>query len=99
MTVKPNRVRIDPNDMLKCPSCDWNNLHHVSVEIFEREEDASAGVHVQVEGKRVWVDADLTDNPSARRDGMLIRFTCETCNATPTLQMLQHKGSTYMEWL
>jgi hypothetical protein len=98
MTVKPNRVRIDPSDILKCPSCDWSNLHHVGIEIFEREEDAIVGVHVQVEDKAVRIDDDLTGNPSARRDGMLIRFTCETCDATPILQMSQHKGSKYVEW-
>jgi hypothetical protein len=99
MTVKPNRVRIDRDDVLKCPSCDWSNLHHVSVEIFERREDAMVGVHVQVEGKAVRVDDALTGNPSPRRQGMLIRFTCETCTAKPILQVRQHKGSTYMEWL
>ena len=99
MTVKPNRVRIDPNDILKCPSCDWSNLHHVSVEVFEREEDAMTGVHVHVEGAHVLVDGDLTGNPSSRRTGLLIRFTCETCDTLSILQMIQHKGSTYMEWL
>ena len=100
MTVKPNRVRIDPYDILKCPSCDWSNLHHVSVEVFDRAvEDALEGVHVRVEGTRVVVSNDQTGNPSSRRDGLLIRFTCETCEATPILQMIQHKGSTYMEWM
>jgi hypothetical protein len=99
MTVKPNRVRIDPNDVLKCPSCDWSNLHHVSVEVFEREEDAMDGVHVQVRGKSVWVNDDLDGNPSPRRHGLLIHFACETCNALSLMQIMQHKGSTYMEWL
>jgi hypothetical protein len=99
MTVKPNRVRIDPNDILKCQECDLTNLHHESVEIFEREEDALSGVHVLVERTGVVVNDDMTGNPSDRRHGLLIRFTCETCDATPILKMIQHKGSTYMEWM
>ena len=99
MLIKPNRVRIDPYDVLKCPSCDWSNLHHVSVEVFERAEDALSGVHVLVDGAGVVVNNDITGNPSARRDGMYISFACETCEAKPVLKLLQHKGSTYMEWL
>jgi hypothetical protein len=101
MTIKPNRVRIDPYDAVKCPSCDLTNLHHVSVELFQRNaEDATEGIHVLLDRYGLFdVDDSMRGNPSPRRNGLYIRFICETCDAKPVLKMLQHKGSTYMEWL
>jgi hypothetical protein len=101
MTVKPNRVRIDPNDILKCQSCDSINLHHGRLEIFNRSaEDSRTGIHIIVEPMSVWdVDDRMANNPSPRRNGFFLSFTCEMCEAKPTLAVFQHKGSTYMEWM
>lgn len=42
------------------------------------------------------------DNPSPRRQGLLIEFSCETCGMGKQhrhiLQIYQHKGQTYVEW-
>jgi hypothetical protein len=86
------------DDALVCPSCGEENLHHEKIEVFERVEDAAEGCHVVVEGRTLHSDPDITGNPSRRRNGLKIRFWCEHCPATPTLELLQHKGSTYMWW-
>jgi hypothetical protein len=39
------------------------------------------------------------NNPSARRNGLVIRFSCEGCDARPLLAIWQHKGTTMLEWL
>ena len=44
------------------------------------------------------IDTDLKGNPSARRDGLAIRFWCESCDARPVLTIAQHKGSTLVEF-
>lgn len=86
------------NDILYCPNCGGENLHHDVVETFSRFEDAQTGIHVRIEGGTVLTDSHLSRNPSIRRGGLLIKFWCENCPATPTLGIRQHKGSTYVEF-
>ncbi len=81
---------------LKCPSCGGNYLHHEKVEIFERFEDAEKGLHVKIENSVATTDTNLEGNPSARRDGITIEFSCESCKARPELSILQHKGNTWV---
>ena len=83
---------------LECPSCKGNNLHHEKVEIFERGEDQPTGLHVSVENGKSITDTDLTGNPSNRRHGLSIHFSCEHCEAKPVLTVVQHKGSTYVNF-
>lgn len=84
---------------LLCPACGFTYLHHTSVEIFERSEDAENGVHITVEGGKATVDNSLKGNPSSRRHGLRIRFSCEGCEATPVLTIKQHKGKTAVDFL
>jgi hypothetical protein len=37
-------------------------------------------------------------NPSARRDGLSLAFTCESCLAISVLRLAQHKGVTLVDW-
>jgi len=83
---------------LLCPSCGNNNLHHGEVQVFECEEDAEHGVHVTVADGKATMDTSLKGNPSARRHGMTIVFSCEHCKATPALSIKQHKGITYIDF-
>jgi hypothetical protein len=86
-------------DVLLCPGCGYNNLHHEAIEVFERShEDASDGLHVIIEKGVVEVDADLHRNPSPRRHGLSIHFWCETCAVLPVLTIAQHKGETLVTW-
>ena len=79
---------------LLCPKCGFNYLHHDRVEIFDRTEDASSGVHAVVDDGKVTVDTSLNGNPSSRRHGLTIHFWCESCKAKPVLTIAQHKGNT-----
>lgn len=96
---------------LKCP-CGSDLVHHDSVEVFERTEDADAGVRVRVSGVDVgWrnekppdrcpaavrVDTSLDGNPSARRQGIAIHFWCEECRGRFVLTIAQHKGMTLLD--
>ena len=82
---------------LKCPSCGFNYLNHQRVEVFERSEDEEKGLHVSVENKNVTTDTNLSDNPSSRRHGLKIHFSCEGCEAKPVLSISQHKGNTWVD--
>ena len=94
---------------LTCPSCGGNNLHQNGVEAYFRDEDADIGVVVSA--SRVHHASTHTGsqkrNPSGRRDGIRIFFTCEVCHGDPDvapyrppfeLTIVQHKGMTFMEW-
>jgi len=83
---------------LKCPACGFNYLHHEKIEIFERTEDSETGLHVTVNEGEVKTDTNLSSNPSPRRHGLLVHFSCEGCSAISTLSLIQHKGNTYMEF-
>jgi len=91
---------------LLCPECGNPNLHHEKVEVFWRaEEDApSEGIACNT-GDGFWVKAadpvlgfPVHENPSPRRNGLLINFTCEQCFLGKSLAIWQHKGFTYLEW-
>ena len=83
---------------LICPSCGFNYLHHEKVEVFERGEDATHGVHVTVADTKATCDTSHEGNPSARRHGLKIYFSCEGCAAKPVLSLSQHKGNTYVDF-
>jgi hypothetical protein len=82
-----------------CPHCGLEYTHHYGVEIFDRDdEDSETGRHVTVRNKRAFIESNVQEgNPSCRRDGILIHFYCESCNAISTLSIVQHKGRTYFK--
>lgn len=82
-----------------CPDCGGNNLHHGKVEVFTRDaEDSDVGIHVSTDGAKATIDGCLDDNPSRRRDGLNVHFWCENCRSHPILSIVQHKGSTYIQF-
>ena len=84
---------------LLCPVCGGNNLHHGEVEVCTRsKEDSKEGYHVTVRNNG-WADSDrnLSLNPSARRDGVLVHLQCEGGCGPFVLQIAQHKGETLMQ--
>lgn len=76
------------------------NLHQESVEIFDRSEDCDTGLHVWAKlGEPILVDENMSGNPSTRREGLKIKFSCECCEGrVHTLNITQHKGETFMFW-
>lgn len=83
---------------LLCPNCGFNYLHHEKVDVFERSEDAESGLHVSVSGVKAETNTALSGNPSARRDGLTVTFSCEGCDAKPVLTIAQHKGQTFVNF-
>ena len=86
----------DGEDVIHCPSCNSANLHHESVETFNRSEDSNDGTHVQILGHEVKTDRNLKSNPSSRRHGLIIHFRCEMCTAKILMKLYQHKGNTFV---
>lgn len=100
-------LKFDEHGVLLCPECGGNYLHHHIVETFNRGEDEKQGLHTIIksgdfkgDGKCVDIKHDnLAGNPSWRRHGLRIEFTCEFCSNEPiVLNIAQHKGETQMWW-
>lgn len=81
--------------MLLCPNCGFGYLHHEKVDVYERGEDATDGLHVAIRGSAK-VDRNMKGNPSSRRDGLRIHFSCEGCSVVSFMTIAQHKGQTYL---
>lgn len=92
------------DDALDCPKCsaapdDSNYLHHGRINIFNRDrEDSETGTQVAVDGYLIGQRESMRGNPSSRRDGLTIAFTCENCAAQLSLAIVQHKGQTFIYW-
>lgn len=82
---------------LVCPGCGGTLLHHEKIEVFDRSEDKSDGLHVVVAQRELRADTSLLGNPSPRRDGLVIHLSCESCDVRSQLCILQHKGQTYVD--
>lgn len=100
-TVNVARIQYDENwagvPPIKCRGCGGIYLHHERVEIFGRVEDASIGIHAVIDGMQFALDENMHDNPSPRRDGIIIHLRCENCQCQQQLLIHQHKGQTYVQ--
>jgi hypothetical protein len=72
----------------------------VHVIVYERREDEPKVLRTVVSrGGGVRVDYVVdNDNPSSRRHGVAIVFSCEHCDGGPELVIAQHKGETLIGW-
>ena len=94
-------------DVLVCPQCGFEFLHHYLIETFERDEDDNKGLHTIIEGEKFGLRNNtaitttydnLLGNPSARRHGLRIGFICENGGHEFFLTIAQHKGQTVVHW-
>ena len=97
-TKKP--ITLNGWGRLTCPCCkdEESNLHHSRIEIFNRQEDAIFGNRTIIDGSITMVDNNIDGNPSPRRDGISIVFWCEQCCEQSILDIIQHKGMSFMRW-
>lgn len=92
----------DPKDAgLKCPYCgESNGLHHHFIETYCCHDDANKGQRLSIDVNKGLqrLDDDMTGNPSVRRQGISIHFWCEFGCPDAVLNLIQHKGVTYLQW-
>ena len=97
-------LKFDKHDsnILLCPHCNNDYIHHAGVEIYNCKEDAPhdrVSVSTCNEHNKYQLNVDQDGkNPSARRDGIRVFFSCESCGQVSALTIAQHKGQTFMEW-
>lgn len=88
------------NTLLLCPVCGDGYLHHRTTTDYAREhEDCDIGRITTVTKNAVITGhGTMENNPSTRRDGLLLSFECESGCNVPCLCIAQHKGSTAIYW-
>lgn len=59
-------------------------------------EHKTKGVGISVEPNGLEVEEIETENPSSRRDAVSVIFSCEGCSVISSLQIVQHKGNTFI---
>src|SRR5678810_1017762 len=99
---------------LSCPCCGSEYLHQGRIEVYGRDAEDAPSFRRVVSGDGA-VEADEGgNNPSSRRQGLIIFFECEDCHlamldepgfnadrnvrAAFRLAIYQHKGNTFVEW-
>lgn len=106
-------MKLAYDNCLTCAHCGNHEIHHISVDVFHRPEDAGTGHHLSVATAASHKDAvtqgefmfrhdpeyDMRKgvNPSSRRHGVTVRFGCEHCRGLSQLSIAQHKGSSIIK--
>lgn len=98
-----SRADLTGEHSITCAKCGSVCSHFERVDVHNRDkEDSPAGLHVQIGLSRtesgVVLDRRMDGNPSDRRDGISIMFSCENCPAINLLEFMQHKGETIMRY-
>jgi len=108
--IDKKKIELPEEWSLCCPNC--NNaygLHHDKITIWNRRKEDHDGVRFTIKGTSLTsklIDGGDSlggpkENPSKRRDGLVIEFWCEHCpDIKPiNLRIAQHKGITLMGWM
>jgi hypothetical protein len=94
--------------LLACPHCLYDYTHQEKVEVFIRDDVDGIKTTINHQITTVSKD-DMETNPSTRRDGIRIYYSCESCHSydegygsgsnPPLYELLiyQHKGQTFCE--
>jgi hypothetical protein len=104
-----NRIQFDDN-VLVCPRCDFQYLHHCAVTVYDRHEDAEFVTKTKIRCSDTFFEEPHSEtvivterssesrNPSSRRHGLAILFFCEGCHETSELTIAQERGTTILAW-
>ncbi|HEY6194353.1 MAG TPA: hypothetical protein VI504_04860 [Candidatus Eisenbacteria bacterium] len=99
---KEQLIEYDEDQSLHCPRCRKRaSLHHTVVTSFDRPEDDQYVMVTSVRGDGgafQRMENAQVENPSPRRDAVRIAFECEQCGPGLQLNIVQHKGDTYLYW-
>ena len=98
--------RFEEGWTVKCVWCGFDHVHHTDVDVWTRREDGEGVEAVRVPaihgapgvGGQQPEDVcfPVGKNPSPRRSGVRIAMWCEGCWGHFALEVIQHKGSTYL---
>lgn len=82
-----------PPMLAYCKACGSEYTHQQGVAVFDRAEDDPT--HITAVGRGA-LELAAAGNPSARRQAVSIVMRCEACEHVWYLDILQHKGQTFV---
>jgi len=88
-------------DRLQCPPADCqadSNLHQEAVVCIWRDQEDGDGTLIASSSSQVIVERVGNREIPGRRDAMYVVFSCECDRSRKVLEIIQHKGGTYMNW-
>lgn len=91
-------INLTTKPALECAHCGNDYTHLEGFAWYRREEDDGV-CSVAMSGKTgipATIVMDNKYNPSPRRDGMHIIYSCESCGELSSLAIAQHKGQTHV---
>ncbi len=94
--LPPMTPQFDTYGVLHCPCCHNPDTHQFMVAVFARKEDQQVTITAIPTGGEAPASFVLPPNPSMRRDGVAVGFTCEHCPAVFWVSLAQHKGATLL---
>ncbi len=84
------------NAPLACPNCGDEYLHHHSIEVYHRDKEGSdSGLMTEISAGATTVTTNMDGNPSKRRDGIIINFSCETCDYKSKIVIVEKEGQAF----
>jgi len=91
------------DNVLLCPQCNDEHLHHGEVRVLTRPNSSEDNTAIQFSLHKAPKIIPQQDAPG-RRNSLEIDFYCESCSCENadqpyTLRIVQHKGSTLINWL
>lgn len=88
-------VRQGGENVLVCPACGGDCIHQIETVVVMRKRESEAEplrVHVD----RAGISTAFASEKATRRDVTRIRFRCEDCPHLSCLEVVQHKGQTFV---
>ena len=111
--VNPKTIRTHEDNILICPTCGYETLHQIAVEIHARQENSETTV-VRVNFTTGQVShKQKHQNPPSLGQGMIMEFECSNCSRIdeecencslphepmPDLGIWHRRGATIIEWV
>ena len=92
-------IKVAYDNVLLCPKCDGDNLHHSSVEVIVRDGEDGPGTSALSSRDGTTVSRVDASEIIGRRNAMVVSFWCEECgDLDERLSIYQHKGCTIIDW-
>lgn len=95
--MKPSEALVVENDVLVCPFCASEFVHHREVGVYTRREEDGPITRTNVEENgNLYVQQLGKDDkdPTERRNAIVIQFECELCEKKFQLEIRQNRGRT-----
>jgi hypothetical protein len=91
-------ILINEDHEVICQNCGSNYLRHTDTQSYWRDYEDGNGKVIFSKHQKFLLKEIKSKNITGRRDCVIIALSCEECENTQFMVMLQHKGCTKIFW-